>query len=137
MASAAWTWRSSCSARSGRRCGRASFCGGSTSPQKRLRRRTAFRRISLSPNGRSGALLVGTLDADGRFALTVTAATPRPVRLRLRAVPDADALRDALAAAIPQQNWYDDVHGAPDWRAHVTGLLAEEIRAELHRGAAA
>ncbi|MGU3330980.1 FAD-binding molybdopterin dehydrogenase, partial [Methylobacterium mesophilicum] len=38
-----------------------------------LTRRTAFRRISLSPNGRSGALLIGTRESDGAFALTVTA----------------------------------------------------------------
>jgi hypothetical protein len=36
-------------------------------------------------------------------------------------------------AAIPESDWYDDVHGAPDWRHHVTLLLAEEIRQELSR----
>lgn len=99
-------------------------------PAAALRRRTAFRRISLSPNGRSGALVIGTRDADG-FALVVTAATPRPVRLRFAGVPEAAALRAALAAAVARDGWYDDVHGAPDWRAHVTDLLAEEIRQEF------
>jgi CO/xanthine dehydrogenase FAD-binding subunit len=51
-------------------------------PPASLRRRTAFRQISLSPLGRSGALVIGTLSPDdGAFALTVTAATPRPIRL--------------------------------------------------------
>ncbi|GJD42214.1 hypothetical protein AFCDBAGC_0048 [Methylobacterium cerastii] len=100
-------------------------------PAAALRRRTAFRRISLSPNGRSGALLIGTRDADGTFALTVTAATRRPVRLAFPRSPGADDLADAIAAGIDDALWYDDVHGAPDWRRHVTGLLAEEIRAEL------
>lgn len=102
-------------------------------PAAALRRRTAFRRIALSPGGRSGALVIGTHDRDGGFALTVTAATPRPVRLPFRALPTAAALQEAIAAAIPAAGWYDDVHGAPDWRRHVTGLLAEEIRAELAR----
>jgi CO/xanthine dehydrogenase FAD-binding subunit len=102
-------------------------------PASALRRRTAFRRIALSPEGRSGALVIGTLDRAGAFALTVTASTPRPVQLHFDAAPTRDALRSAIAAAIPEDGWYDDVHGAPDWRRHVTGLLAEEIREELAR----
>ena len=105
-------------------------------PAAALARRTAFRRISLSPNGRSGALLIGTRADDGLLALTVTASTRRPVRLDLPADCDAERLRAILASAIPPVLWYDDVHGAPDWRAHVTALLAEEIRAELVDGAA-
>ena len=101
-------------------------------PAAALERRTAFRRISLSPNGRSGALVIGTRDAAG-FALTVTASTPRPRQLRFPGVPEAAELGAALGAAIPEGGWYDDVHGAPDWRAHVTGLLAEEVREELSR----
>ena len=98
-------------------------------PASALTRRTAFRRIALSPLGRSGALLIGTA-GDG-FGLTVTASTKRPVHLRFPATPEAGALRAALQRAIPATMWHDDVHGAPDWRRHVTGLLAEEIRQEL------
>ncbi|BCM82840.1 FAD binding domain-containing protein [Methylobacterium indicum] len=105
-------------------------------PAAALGRRTAFRRISLSPNGRSGALVIATLDSAGAFALTVTAATRRPVRIDRPAPPSAETLQAALAAAIPDGLWYDDVHGAPDWRRHVTGLLAEEARAELAGGRA-
>ncbi|WP_375463904.1 FAD binding domain-containing protein [uncultured Methylobacterium sp.] len=100
-------------------------------PAAALHRKTAFRRIALSPGGRSGALLIGTRDAGGTFVLIVTAATRRPVRIAFGTVPDVEGLGAALADAIPDALWYDDVHGAPDWRRHVTGLLAEEIRAEL------
>jgi CO/xanthine dehydrogenase FAD-binding subunit len=94
--------------------------------------RTAFRRISLNPLGRSGALLIGTRDpANGSLALTVTASTRRPVRIRFDRTPDAAALHAALDAAIPFDLYYDDVHGLPDWRRHVTRLFAEEIRDEL------
>jgi len=102
-------------------------------PAAALKRRTAFRRIALSPEGRSGALLIGTRDRAGDFTLTITAATPRPVRLAFATVPAAPDLQAALAAATETDGWYDDVHGAPDWRRHVSGLLAEEIREELAR----
>jgi len=100
-------------------------------PAEALVRRTAFRRISLSPAGRSGALLIGTQDAHGALALTVTAAIRRPVRLTFDAPPDDATLARALAAAIPDALYHDDVHGRPDWRRHVTGLLAREIRDAL------
>ncbi len=99
-------------------------------PAEALRRRTAFRQISLTPLGRSGALLVGTLGA-GDFALTVTASTRRPVRMDFPGVPGAGELAAALTAAIPDAVYYDDLHGAPDWRRHMTFRLAEQIRDEL------
>jgi CO/xanthine dehydrogenase FAD-binding subunit len=101
-------------------------------PLAALRRRTAFRQISLSPLGRSGALLIGTLSADdGAFALNITAATPRPVRLSFATLPSRAAQRDKLEAELPAALYYDDVHGAPAWRRHVTLQFAEEIRGEL------
>ncbi|RVU13100.1 FAD binding domain-containing protein [Methylobacterium oryzihabitans] len=100
-------------------------------PAAALRRRTAFRRVSLSPNGRSGALAIGTLDAGGAFVLTVTAATRRPVALAFAALPEAGGLAERIAREIPDSLYYDDVHGAPDWRRHMTACLAEEIRREL------
>ena len=99
-------------------------------PVAALRRRSAFRQISLSPLGRSAALLIGTRDVDG-FALTVTAATRHPVRLDFAGLPDAGALLGALEAAIPAALYYDDVHGDPAWRRHVTALFAVAIRDEL------
>jgi len=101
-------------------------------PLSALRRRTAFRQISLSPLGRSGALVIGTRSADdGSFALTVTAATPRPMRFSFSHLPARAELREVLEAGIPRELYYDDIHGAPAWRRQVTLQLAEDIRAEL------
>ncbi|WP_030611806.1 FAD binding domain-containing protein [Streptomyces sclerotialus] len=103
-----------------------------TLPARALRRRTAFRQASLSGLGRSGALLIGTLDpSDGTFTLTVTASTARPVRLCFPALPAAAGLRDALAGTVRDDDWFDDVHGLPAWRRHMTFRLAEEVRREL------
>lgn len=93
--------------------------------------RTAFRKISLSPLGRSGAVVIGRRDADGAFALSVTAATTRPYVLRFPGVPSSGDLDAALAAQVPAGAYYADVHGAPQWRRAVTGVLAQEIREEL------
>lgn len=96
-----------------------------------LRRRTAFRRISLRPVGRSGAVIIGTLGGDGSFVLSLTASVPRPVPLRFPALPRPDELHAAIDAAVPAGGWYDDVHGAPDWRRHVSHVFAEAILTEL------
>jgi CO/xanthine dehydrogenase FAD-binding subunit len=99
-------------------------------PLSALRQRTAFRQISLAPLGRSAALLIGTLSPDDdTFAVTVTASTPRPIRLSFPGLPTRDALRERLKTEIRQ--YYDDVHGAPAWRRHMTLQFAEEIRREL------
>jgi CO/xanthine dehydrogenase FAD-binding subunit len=99
-------------------------------PLSALRQRTAFRQISLAPFGRSAALLIGTLSPDDdTFAVTVTASTPRPTRLSFPRPPTRDALRERVEAEI--QHYYDDVHGAPAWRRHMTLQFAEEIRQEL------
>ena len=100
-------------------------------PLAALRRRTAFRQISLTPAGRSAALLIGTLDTAGVCGLTVTGSTRKPVRLDFPAVPSSVMLAEGLAAAIPDALYYDDIHGAPDWRRHMTLRFAEEIRREL------
>ncbi|HSI41473.1 MAG TPA: FAD binding domain-containing protein [Xanthobacteraceae bacterium] len=101
-------------------------------PAVALARRTAFRRASLTPLGRSGVLLIGTIaPAGGAFALTVTAATRRPVRIDFPALPGAAELEQRLAAAIPDALYYDDMHGRPDWRRHMSLIFAQEIRTEL------
>ncbi|MEW1862097.1 FAD binding domain-containing protein [Streptomyces sp. NPDC088194] len=121
-----------------------------TLPPRALSARTAFRQASLYALGRSGVLLVGTeeppdpaeraeraarTDHTGRthrtWALTVTASTVRPFRLAFAGPPSADRLRAALDAAIGDGDWFDDIHGLPAWRRHMTYRLAEEIRAEL------
>ncbi|ACB22226.1 molybdopterin dehydrogenase FAD-binding [Methylobacterium radiotolerans JCM 2831] len=100
-------------------------------PAAALARRTAFRRVSLSPNGRSGALLIGTRGADGAFALTVTASVKRPLRLAFEGLPGRAELVRALDDAVPEALYHDDVHGRPDWRRHMTRHFAEEIRGSL------
>jgi CO/xanthine dehydrogenase FAD-binding subunit len=101
-------------------------------PLSALRKRTAFRQISLSPLGRSAALLIGTLAAeDGPFSLTVTAATPRPIKLTFPQLPLREALHQRLESEIPKRSYYNDVHGTPAWRRHMTLQFAEEIRGEL------
>lgn len=100
-------------------------------PASSLSARVAFRRLSLSNLGRSGALLIGRLDGGTSLVLTVTAATKRPVQLRFDTVPDADRLASALQDAIPAALYHDDVHGLPAWRRDMTYRLAEEIRTEL------
>lgn len=100
-------------------------------PAAALRARTAFRQESLTPLGRSAALLIARVDEDGAFVLTITASTPAPVVLRFPAVPDAAALGAAVEGALAMSGVHDDVHGDPAWRAWLTAMLADELRAEL------
>jgi CO/xanthine dehydrogenase FAD-binding subunit len=99
-------------------------------PIAALKRRCGFRQISLTPVGRSAALLIGTVKDQG-FVLTVTASTIRPIQLSFAAMPRTNELHDAIQG-IPETLYHDDVHGKPAWRKHMTLKLAEEIRAELH-----
>jgi CO/xanthine dehydrogenase FAD-binding subunit len=103
-------------------------------PAEALSRPTAFRRASLSPHGRSGVLLIGTRSGLDEFILTVTASTRRPVRLVFAGVPSRSDLRKRLEAEIPQALYYDDIHGRPDWRRHMTLEFAGEICGELSEG---
>ncbi len=98
-------------------------------PVAALRRRGAMRQASLTVHGRSAALLVATAGADG-FALTITASTMRPLHAAWPAPPSREAL-DAYVEAIPPELWFDDVHGAPAWRRHMTRRLAAELHEEL------
>ncbi len=101
-------------------------------PTAALHQRTAWRRMSLTPLGRSAALLIGTQDAKGSFTLTITAATPRPIRFEFPEPPAAETLANAIEAEITTTGlWFNDIHGAPDWRRHIALNFAEEIRQEL------
>ncbi len=103
-------------------------------PAAALRGRTALRKASLSPLGRSAVLLAGRRDdqTDGAFTLAVTAALPRPAVLRYAAVPEpAELAADVDALADTHGGWYDDPHGTPAWRHAMTRLYAEQIRTEL------
>ncbi|MEV6339911.1 FAD binding domain-containing protein [Nocardia vinacea] len=101
-----------------------------TVPIRSLHARTAFRKIALAPFGRSGAVVMGRREVDGRCALTITAATTRPIVLDFDATPGAAEVRGAVAAIDPTL-WFDDPHGAPDWRRHISGVLAGAVAAEL------
>lgn len=100
-------------------------------PTRMLHARTAFRKIALSPLGRSGAVVIGRLDLDGTTTVSVTAATARPYVLRFPAMPTAQQLSDALTRLVPVESYHSDAHGAADWRRAVTAVLAEEVRTEL------
>ncbi|TYO67134.1 FAD-binding molybdopterin dehydrogenase [Bradyrhizobium hipponense] len=100
-------------------------------PLAALKRRSAFRQISLAPVGRSAALLIGSRDADGTLTLSVTASTVRPIQLSFPKPPDARALRAAIEQRIPDALYHADIHGKPLWRKYMTLRLAEEIRGEL------
>ncbi|MEV6167291.1 FAD binding domain-containing protein [Streptomyces sp. NPDC051954] len=103
-----------------------------TLPGRALACRTAFRQASLYGLGRSGVLVIGALDPlDGSLAVTVTASTVRPVRLWFPLPPSADGLRTAIGAAVADDEWFDDIHGLPQWRRHMTYRFAEQIRREL------
>jgi CO/xanthine dehydrogenase FAD-binding subunit len=98
-------------------------------PLAALKRRSAFRQISLTPVGRSAALVIGAITDQG-LVLTVTASTIRPLRFCFAGIPKPDELHRILDG-IPDTLYHDDVHGKPVWRKHMTLRLAEEIRSEL------
>ncbi|MCX5166782.1 FAD binding domain-containing protein [Streptomyces antibioticus] len=103
-----------------------------TLPARALGCRTAFRQASLYGLGRSGVLVIGALDpVAGALTITVTASTVRPVRLRFPLPPTASAVEAAVASAVADDEWFDDIHGLPQWRRHMTFRFAEEIRREL------
>ena len=100
-------------------------------PLAALKQRSAFRQISLTPVGRSAALLIGSISSEGAFALTITASTARPVQLSFAGIPQAEELRETILQRIPDGLYHTDIHGKPMWRKAMTLRLAEEIRSEL------
>ena len=64
----------------------------------------------------------------GGLVVTLTAGVTHPHRLAFPTVPTPAELRAALEAV---DDWYDDPHGAPDWRRAMTLRLAEQVREEL------
>ncbi|GAA2800163.1 FAD binding domain-containing protein [Streptomyces showdoensis] len=106
-----------------------------TLPARALECRTAFRQASLYGLGRSGALVIGALDpVDGSLAVTISAATVRPFRLWFPLPPSRAQLRAAIEAAVGDEDWFDDIHGLPEWRRHMGFRLAEEVRRDLTTG---
>jgi hypothetical protein len=58
------------------------------------------------------------------------------IRLTFPALPSSAALRERIRESIPDAQYFDDLHGAPAWRKHMTLQFAEEIRRELSPGPA-
>jgi CO/xanthine dehydrogenase FAD-binding subunit len=105
-------------------------------PAKALSKCFAFRRASLTHLGRSAIIIIGTQSAGvNDLVLTVTAATTRPVQLYFAHVPNARDLREAIDAAIPDADYFNDVHGSIPYKRHLTYYFAEQIRVELQHGA--
>lgn len=101
-------------------------------PSAALAARIGFRRAALAPLGRSGAVVLARRDVGGAFVVTVTASTARPHRCWFPGIPTRDELAAAIDADVDAgDGWYDDAHGAPDWRRAVTLHLAEELRRVL------
>lgn len=102
-------------------------------PAHALRKPFAFRRFTLTHLGRSEALLIGTrCPATGEFRLTITAATLRPMQLRLQGEPTREDLKRAIDDAVPYSLYLDDVHGSPAHRKHLTHYFGQQIRSELY-----
>ena len=100
-------------------------------PAAALRRHAAFRHATSSRFGRSTVLLIGTRSrSDGSAALTIGAATRRPVRLAFPDIPGAAELRDTILS-LPAQLYFDDAHATAEHRRRLTLALAEEVRLEL------
>lgn len=97
-------------------------------PLTSLAARSGFRRISLSPLGRTGTMVIARLDASGEAVFTVSGGTTRPRVLRFDGLPGATNLRTAVDAI---DDWYTDPHGAADWRRAMSILFAEQLREEL------
>lgn len=87
-------------------------------PLAHLTQPAALRRIALSPLGRTGTLVTARRDGE-RILLGVTGGTARP------------HLLGALAELDDIDDWYDDAHGSPDWRAAMTWRFATELVEEL------
>jgi CO/xanthine dehydrogenase FAD-binding subunit len=105
-------------------------------PASALAKRYAFRRMTLTHLGRSAALLIGTqAPSTHDLTLTITAATPHPVRLHFPEMPNAERMSAAIQAHIPDDSFFDDVNGSPAYKRHLTYRFAEQIRLELGAGA--
>ena len=99
-------------------------------PAEALDKHYAFRRFSLTSVGRSSVFVIGTLSPiTGTLRMTVTASTVRPIALEFDYYPDSAELATALDENV--SHYFDDAHGTPEHRRHLTSYYAEEIRIEL------
>ncbi|WP_285107324.1 FAD binding domain-containing protein [Promicromonospora sp. MEB111] len=103
-------------------------------PGLALGARTVFRRASLTPTGRTAAMVTGRALPDsagpGRVLLVVTASVPVPHAQPVHA-GDHEALDRWIDLIDVADDWYEDTHGSADWRAAMTRRLAHEALDEL------
>ena len=81
-------------------------------PVESLTARTGFRRIALSPLGRTGTLVTARTTPDG-LAFGITGGTVRP------------------HYSLDNDDWFTDAHGAADWRRAMSVLFVKELTEEL------
>lgn len=93
-------------------------------PAAHLQRPAVMARESLTRYGRSAALVLAQLTTPGTMRLTVTASTDRPFVLT---VPCDPAAARAAVEGIPEEHWFDDAHGSPEWRRMTSLRLAAEL----------
>ena len=81
-------------------------------PLASLTARTGFRRIALSPLGRTGTLVTARTTIDG-LAFGITGGTVRP------------------HTSVDNDDWFSDAHGAADWRRAMSARFVDELTEEL------
>ncbi|AQA05734.1 hypothetical protein BVC93_28970 [Mycobacterium sp. MS1601] len=100
-----------------------------------LRATYEVRRVSLTPDARTAALVIATrwTDPPGRCTVSVTGAvaTPQVVQLEPSAAP---AMAAAEVAAWPDEVWLHDTDGSAPWRRAVTCAFVRDAVARLQDG---
>lgn len=81
-------------------------------PLASLTARTGFRRIALSPLGRTGTLVTARTTPNG-LAFGITGGTVRP------------------HTSVDTDDWFTDAHGAADWRRAMSARFVDELTEEL------
>ena len=81
-------------------------------PLTSLTARTGFRRIALSPLGRTGTLVTARTTPDG-LEFGITGGTLRP------------------HTSLETDDWFTDAHGAADWRRAMSERFVDELTEEL------
>ena len=89
-----------------------------------------------SPSWPPAALIIGTqIAACDDLLITITAATPRPAQLRLCAAAVRRRIAPAIDAHVPDDGYFDDVHGSAPYKRYLMYHFTEQIRVELVPGA--
>ena len=96
-------------------------------PLGAMRSHVGFRRIALSPLGRTGAMVI-VRHSRGETVFTVAGGTLRPHQLRFAGLPTTADLTTAITAL---DDWFDDAHGSVDWRRAMSVRFALQLRDEL------